>query len=209
MIANSSSGSGGHMTSRRDPSDQRRESAGGSADDDVLRRPRLQPDGVDQHVEEDRRGKQHGREPVGRETHQKHREESRGRPRSATPIGGSIRPAGSGRLAVRRIFASMSASYHWLSAPQAPAPSAMHRIAVKPSTNGSCTGATSKPHRPVKTTRLHHARLGQREKVAPVGRQRGRVGHLQGGHGAPIRVGPERKTPLPPARRVWLILRDA
>src|SRR3954469_2114483 len=65
-----------------------------------------------------------------------------------------IRPAGSGRLAVRRIFASRSASYHWLSAPHAPAPSAMHRIALKPSTSGGSSGAASSPHRPENTTRL-------------------------------------------------------
>src|SRR5262245_25810830 len=65
-----------------------------------------------------------------------------------------MRPGGSGRLAVRRIFASTSASYHWLSAPHAPAPSAMHRIAVKPSTSGGMAGAASKPHRPENTTRL-------------------------------------------------------
>src|SRR5689334_20519071 len=64
-----------------------------------------------------------------------------------------MRPAGSGRFAVRRILASRSASYHWLSAPQAPAPSAMHRIAVKPSTAGGIAGAVSRPQRPVKTTR--------------------------------------------------------
>ena len=55
---------------------------------------------------------------------------------------------------MRRIFASIVASYHWLSAPQAPAPSAMHRMAVNPSTSGGITGAASIPHRPVKTTRL-------------------------------------------------------
>src|SRR3954464_2986385 len=65
-----------------------------------------------------------------------------------------MRPAGSGRLAVRRILASTSTSYHWLSAPQAPAARAMHRIAVKPRTSGNCAGATNIPHRPEKTTRL-------------------------------------------------------
>src|SRR3546814_5176152 len=42
----------------------------------------------------------------------------------------SIRPAGSGRPRVRFICASRSASYHMLSAPAAPAPSAMHSTAV-------------------------------------------------------------------------------
>src|SRR4051812_39350563 len=64
----------------------------------------------------------------------------------------SIRPAGSGRPAVRFISASRSASYHMLSAAAAPAPRAMHRIAVKARAGGSETGATRWPHRPVKTT---------------------------------------------------------
>src|SRR6478735_7913041 len=65
-----------------------------------------------------------------------------------------IRPAGKGRLAVRFILASRSASYHWFSAPAAPAPSAMHSTAAKPSTGWTGTGAASNPHSPVKTTRL-------------------------------------------------------
>ena len=39
-------------------------------------------------------------------------------------------PPGSGGCAVRVITASMSASYHMLSAPEAPAPTAMQRSAV-------------------------------------------------------------------------------
>src|SRR5437763_1319062 len=42
---------------------------------------------------------------------------------SASP--GSMRPAGKGRCAVRRITASMSRSYHMLIAPEAPAPTAV------------------------------------------------------------------------------------
>ena len=48
---------------------------------------------------------------------------------SAAP--GSMRPAGIGRLRVRRITASMSRSYHMLIAPHAPAATAMHSTAVK------------------------------------------------------------------------------
>jgi len=44
---------------------------------------------------------------------------------------GVTRPCGMGRPAVRAIFASMSASYHMLSAPEAPAPTAMQSSAVK------------------------------------------------------------------------------
>jgi heme O synthase-like polyprenyltransferase len=55
----------------------------------------------------------------------------------------SMRPAGKGRLAVRRILASTSTSDHWLSAPPAPAPSAMQRMAVKPRTNGGSAAVLS------------------------------------------------------------------
>ena len=44
---------------------------------------------------------------------------------------GSIRPAGSGRPAVRFIMASRSASYHWLSAPAAPAARARRSTTVR------------------------------------------------------------------------------
>ncbi len=64
----------------------------------------------------------------------------------------SIRPAGRGRPCVRFISASISASYHWFSAPAAPAPSAMHNTAVKPRTGWISVGAASIPHSPVKTT---------------------------------------------------------
>ena len=47
---------------------------------------------------------------------------------------GVTRPCGIGRPAVRVMRASTSASYHMLSAPAAPAPTAMHNSAVKPIT---------------------------------------------------------------------------
>ena len=46
----------------------------------------------------------------------------------------AMRPAGKGRPAVRFIARSTSTSYHWFSAPLAPAPSAIARMAVKPRT---------------------------------------------------------------------------
>src|SRR4051812_45814740 len=69
---------------------------------------------------------------------------------SASP--GATRPAGIGRPLVRDITASMSRSYHMLMAPDAPAPTAMHRIAVSARTGCRCPGASSMPVRPVKTT---------------------------------------------------------
>ncbi len=69
---------------------------------------------------------------------------------SAAP--GSMRPAGIGRLRVRRITASMSRSYHMLIAPHAPAATAMHSTAVNASTGCRWPGATSRPISPVNTT---------------------------------------------------------
>jgi hypothetical protein len=57
-----------------------------------------------------------------------------------------------GRFDVRVITASMSASYHMLSAPAAPAPTAMHSSAVKAITGCICPGAMTRPTSAVKTT---------------------------------------------------------
>ena len=69
---------------------------------------------------------------------------------SASP--GAMRPRGIGRLAVRDITASMSASYHMLSAPAAPAPTAMQMSAVNPIIGCTWVGATMSPTSAVNTT---------------------------------------------------------
>ena len=61
-------------------------------------------------------------------------------------------PRGIGRPAVRCISASMSASYHMLRAPEAPAPTAMHSSAMAPSAGCGCSGASIMPTSAVKTT---------------------------------------------------------
>ena len=61
-------------------------------------------------------------------------------------------PEGMGRDCVRFITRSISASYHMFSAPEAPPPSAMNRIAAKPTTGGTPTGATIRPTKAVNTT---------------------------------------------------------
>ena len=50
------------------------------------------------------------------------------------------------------MFASMSASYHMLSAPDAPAPTAMHSSAIAPSTGCNPPGAATMPTSAVNTT---------------------------------------------------------
>ena len=69
---------------------------------------------------------------------------------SASP--GAIRPAGSGRVRVRAITASMSRSYHMLMAPEAPAPMAMHKTATAARNGWMWPGATASPTKPVNTT---------------------------------------------------------
>ena len=108
------------------PADHRREGAGGAADDDVLRRPALQPHRVDDDVEEDREGEQRRRPDSWRQTpsistEKQRQDEAEGK----RLVGAGCGPSGIGRLRVRLITASMSASYHMLSAPEAPAPTAM------------------------------------------------------------------------------------
>ncbi len=63
------------------------------------------------------------------------------------------RPRGTGRAAVRAIRASMSASYHILSAPEAPAPAAMQISAAMASTGCMAPGAATSPASAVNTTR--------------------------------------------------------
>ena len=55
-------------------------------------------------------------------------------------------------MRVRFITASMSASYHMFSAPEAPPPSAMNSTDAKATTGFTDTGATYSPTKAVKTT---------------------------------------------------------
>ena len=60
---------------------------------------------------------------------------------SASP--GAIRPLGIGRSRVRDMTASISASYHIFSAPEAPAPTAMQSRLAKATTGWTDTGAAT------------------------------------------------------------------
>src|SRR5271166_7133823 len=73
------------------------------------------------------------------------------RPIASASSGGTT-PLGMGRIAVRAILASMSASHHMLSAPQAPAPAAMADIALTNFSQSNGAGASAKPTAPVNTT---------------------------------------------------------
>ena len=69
---------------------------------------------------------------------------------SASPS--PMRPEGTGRDCVRFMMRSISASHHMFSAPDAPPPSAMNRIAQNPTKGCTATGATSRPVSAVNTT---------------------------------------------------------
>ena len=78
---------------------------------------------------------------------------------SASASSDWTRPDGIGRSLVRFMTASISRSYHWLIAPDAPAPAAMANKEIAPSNNddmviGASFGAKYMPAKPVKITRL-------------------------------------------------------
>ncbi len=64
----------------------------------------------------------------------------------------STLPIGTGRPRVRRIWPSMSASNHMFRAPEAPAPTAMQRMATAASSGLAETPAQTNPVRAVNTT---------------------------------------------------------
>jgi hypothetical protein len=65
---------------------------------------------------------------------------------------GRTRPDGMGRAEVRVITASISASYHMLSAPAAPAPTAIASTAMMDTNGLSEAGAATRPTKAVNTT---------------------------------------------------------
>ena len=153
MSANSQQAVERHAAAGRRAADHRRQRARRAADHDVLRRRALQPHRVDDDVEEDREGEQRRRQRDWR------------RPRASAPTAAhSVRPKPSASLrrdrarrhrraaACAPCSASMSASHHMLSAPEAPAPTAMASSAAKPTTGLSEPGAISMPASAVSTT---------------------------------------------------------
>ena len=138
--------SGGHR-----PADQRRKGARGAADNDVLWRLPLQPHRVHDDVEEDRESKQRQLPP----TLATSKSVTTAPPARASPnASASVRetlPRGIGRPAVRVITASMSASYHMLRTPAAPAPTAMAIIATNFKRGSTRLGAIVIPTSAVKT----------------------------------------------------------
>jgi hypothetical protein len=115
---------------RRCPADHRRQRAG-AADDDILWRAPLQAYRVHNDTEEGRKGEEYRRFDVEREREDATDAPARTRPKTSAS-GRDILPRAVGRLPVRVITASMSASYHMLSTPPGPAPVPMAKIATEP-----------------------------------------------------------------------------
>ena len=70
----------------------------------------------------------------------------------ASASSGRMRPSGIGRLAVRVIRASMSASHHMLRQPEAPAPTAIISSEIAAITGFTVASETTMPTRAVKIT---------------------------------------------------------
>ena len=128
----------------------------------------LQPHRVHDDVEEDREGEQRCRCEVGRQSQDArlHCRRERGRKTSASAR--EILPRGIGRIAVRVMTASMSASYHMLSTPAAPAPAAMARIATNAKQRIKVRRRNHQSDERGEDGKHHHARLHQRDKVGPI-----------------------------------------
>ena len=173
------------MPRRRRPADQRWKGAGRAADHDVLRRPALQPDGVDQDVEQDRDGQDRRSGEIDREIHQDDRE------------GGEADAEVQRRLAVHPAIgqgALLRAAHLGVEVRLVPLVErtgraraerdAQDRGEADDGVDGVSVdrGRREHPAQAGEHDERHHPRLGEREEVAPVGwRQKGR----RGGHDRP------------------------
>ena len=122
----------------RGPADHRREGAGRAADDDVLRRAPLQPHRVDEDVEGDGEGEQRAGHPVDQQPEREHRADRQHHAEGERLVGRDASRAGWAGSPCAACSASMSASYHMLSAPDAPAPTAMQISAMTASAGCGC-----------------------------------------------------------------------
>ena len=138
----------------RGPSDHGRQRSGGAADDDVLSRGPLQPRRVHDNIKEDGAGQQCGCCEIRRQSREPTLRSRPERVQRQAPRTGRFCPRGIGRIAVRVMTASISASYHMLSTPAAPAPAAMARTAARVVSGSSRPGALLNPTSAVKTASI-------------------------------------------------------
>ena len=180
----------------RDPADQRRKGPRPAADHDVLWRARLQPDGVDDRVIDDRERQDRGGEPADRQPHHHHRSGGQEDAEIARIL--APHPSGGERAIGRALHSRIDIGFPPLvergrsACPQRDAKDrrkAQHRI------DRSRRGKQAA--QPGKDDQRHHPRLGQREEIPPVGRH----GDGGGGLGHRISVIGDRPRPIPGERR--------
>ncbi len=176
---------------RRDPADQRRKGPGRSADDDILRGAPFEPDGVDQHVEQDRYGKDRSGQMIGGKVHQDDREDGQSDAEVERRLAGH--PAGRKRAAGGPLHLGVEIGLIPLvERPGRPRAKrdAQHGGKAQHRVNRHRRGEQAA--QPGEHHQAHHARLGQREQVAPIGGKALVVGQGNAGHAGPIRRRPRR-----------------
>jgi len=155
----------------RRPADDRREGPRRAADDDILRRSGLEPDGIDEHIEEDG-NRQHGRrQPVGRHAHQNDREEGQADAEMQSRF--AVHPPG-GQGTVRRAL-HLRIDVHLIPLVERGGCACAQRNAEDggESEDGmDMAGCRKQAAKAGEYHQRHDARLGQRKEVAPVGRDR-------------------------------------
>ena len=147
----------------RRPADQHREAAGDAAPDDVLGGAALQPERVDEHVEADRRHREHGREPGGEGEQPDGRGEAE-RPGEDERLPGRQLPRDQGTVAGalhHAVDVTVDVAVERRGAAGAHRP-ADHRGGDQPEARDAALGQDH--HRDGRDEQqLHDARLGQRE----------------------------------------------
>ena len=157
----------GDLAGHRRPAEHRRHRARGAADDDVLRRRRLEDHRVDHRVA-DERGE---RQPHGERVDELHQQPQAGAAQQRRRTPGSAAPrarrAAAAASCVRAITASIFCSTRQLTAAAAPATRRCRRWPASsvPQRHHAGRGEEHADHRGEHDER-HHARLGQREEGA-------------------------------------------
>ena len=171
-------GLGADLAAHRGPAQHRWHRARGAADDDVLRRRRLQQHGVDDRVADEGGQRQPERQRVHAKKQQARCRPHRAGPRRSAPANWLSSPLAVGRQAVRFMRASICCSIRQLKAAAAAATSQMPALAASMVNHSPPRGTTGHgqghaDHR-AENDQLHDPRLGQRIELAPAwqGKQR-------------------------------------
>ncbi len=128
-----------------------------------------------------------GYEPIDGEPEDRHREaRTRTRPKASASLGCNAARRDGVLAAVRVMMASMSVSYHMFRAPEAPAPTAMQRMAIRPMTGLMWSGASTRPATCRENHKRHYAAASKKPgntcaRLLPTGETRCHAQELSGG----------------------------